>query len=74
MSTDTEKKTSTMRIYMKSGNVICLPNVLSFSYTGGEYRRTLELEQTQKAGTESLMIQSIDLTQIEAITWDDPNV
>ncbi len=61
-------KFHTLRIYMKSGNVVTLPRVLSWEYIDNSFKRSLVLEQFAERGFERLLTRTLDVMQIEAIT------
>ena len=68
-----DEEVGIFRIYMKSGNIICLPRVVGVKYqeslSGGS--RSIELTQGGPAGGERLLTQSLDLSQVEAMTWEN---
>ncbi len=67
-----EEKVGIMRIYLKSGNVLTLPRVTEWSFTKLQLRRELEVKQDRQPGFELLAVPTVDLDQIEAITWEAP--
>ncbi len=62
-------KVMKVNIFMKSGNIIKLDDVTQIKYTdSGVNDRFIELKQLGKKGATLLMVASIELAQIEAIT------
>ena len=58
---------STLKIYMKSGNVITLKRITEWKVKSE--RTVVSLEITRKKyGQERLIMNSLDLSQVEAIT------
>ena len=61
--------TMTLCIYMKSGNVIDLAGVTEYEVTPGDNApKYLKLKQMERRGVQYLIVSTIDLAQIEAIT------
>ncbi len=66
-----DEEISILRLYMKSGNVICLPHVTDVEYKSSSSSRSLTYTRVSEAGGERLIINSLDLSQIEAITVEN---
>lgn len=62
---------ATLRIYMKSGNVICLPRVVEAEWNDGPTKQ-MSVTQGGPPGGERIFMRSLDLGQVEAITWEEP--
>lgn len=63
-----------LKLYMKSGNVIKLSNVTKWEVDGANGIKRLAITR-KDLGQEGLIMPSVDITQIEAITettywWD----
>lgn len=64
-----ESKLYEIRIYMKSGNVIDMSNVLQFDYVNNSARKCITWKYHPDDNTFNIMGgNSLDLDQIEAIT------
>ncbi len=64
-----KRKVMKVDIFMKSGNVIHLDNVTQIKYVdNGVNDRLIEIKQLNNKGATLLMVASIELSQIEAIT------
>lgn len=76
MSDESNKPTATAtgvaRIYMKSGNVITLNRVIELTWEQERIGRTIKINQGGAFGGERLMVKSLDLDQVEAITFENP--
>jgi hypothetical protein len=68
-----EDKVGILRIYTKGGNVIALPRVTEVSWkTKASGTKEFEITQGGPAGGERLLTASIDLNQVEAMTFENP--
>lgn len=66
-----QSKSLTLRFYMKSGNVITIPNVDSWAYNNDGVALDITLHPTANAVEgEWPVLPSFDLRQIEAITHE----
>ena len=61
------KRTITLRLYMKSGNVIEIDRIKDYTIKN-EGNAIVGLNLTWKNPRQQLLVKTIDLTQIEAVT------
>lgn len=59
--------TYTLRLYMKSGNVVKLPMIAGWKFTGTS-RIELQEHESTKTGVERIVMTTLDLDQVEAVT------